>query len=93
MKVSRYYWVDLVMAALAAILTLSSFLLWIVLPQGYFRSRLIWLDIHRWSGLALTLVVVLHLLLHRHWLWTMTRRHFGSGSVAAPHASDLPLRR
>jgi len=95
-KPAYNYWVDMVMGITALILALSSFLLWVVLPQGYFLSRLIWLDIHRWSGLAVTLAAALHLVLHWRWLWSMTRRHFGGGSSRAPAAArgapDLPTR-
>jgi hypothetical protein len=84
MKASRNYWIDLSMAALALILVVSSVLLWVVLPQGYFRSRLVWLEIHKWSGLAVTLAVLLHLVVHRSWLWTMTQRHFGRTGEARP---------
>jgi hypothetical protein len=74
MKASRNYWVDLVMGALATLLVVSSFTLWVVLPQGYFRSRLVWLEIHKWTGLAVTVAVTIHLLLHWRWLWSMTKR-------------------
>jgi hypothetical protein len=70
----RKYWVDLVMGLLALMLGVSAFLLWVVLPQGYFASRLLWLSIHKWTGLALSATVLLHVLSHRHWLVRMTRR-------------------
>jgi hypothetical protein len=73
-KSMRNYWVDLVMGLLALTLGLSAFLLWVVLPQGYFASRLLWLGIHKWAGLALSLTALLHVLLHGRWLLRMTKR-------------------
>lgn len=75
MKATRNYWLDVVMGLLALLLTVSSFLLWVVFPQGYFPSRLLWLQIHKWVGLALTITALLHVVLHWRWLTSMTRRH------------------
>lgn len=74
---SRNYVLDLVMGVLALALAVSAFLLWVVLPQGYFAARLLWLSIHKWTGLALTVTVILHVLLHWRWLIRMTRRAMG----------------
>ncbi|MGD8244891.1 MAG: DUF4405 domain-containing protein [Anaerolineae bacterium] len=70
----RNYWVDVVMGLLALALGVSALLLWVVLPQGYFAARLRWLSIHKWAGLALSLTVLLHVLLHGRWLLRMTER-------------------
>ncbi|MGD8968202.1 MAG: hypothetical protein PVI07_11900 [Anaerolineae bacterium] len=70
----RNYWIDVVMGLMAVTLGLSALLLWVVLPQGYFASRLLWLGIHKWTGLALSVTVLLHVLLHGRWLVRMTRR-------------------
>jgi cytochrome b subunit of formate dehydrogenase len=70
----RNYWVDLVMGLLALTVGVSALLLWVVLPQGYFASRLLWLGVHKWAGLGLSVTVLLHLLLHGRWLVRMTRR-------------------
>jgi len=73
-KSSRNYVLDLIMGLLALALAVSAFVLWVVLPQGYFAARLLWLSIHKWTGLALTVTVILHVLLHWRWLVRMTRR-------------------
>ncbi|MGD2144532.1 MAG: hypothetical protein PVF54_08660 [Anaerolineae bacterium] len=73
-KSTRNYWVDVVMGLLALMVGVSALLLWVVLPQGYFASRLLWLGMHKWSGLALSVTVLLHVLLHGRWLLRMTRR-------------------
>jgi cytochrome b subunit of formate dehydrogenase len=65
------------MGLLALVLAVSAFLLWVVLPQGYFAARLLWLSIHKWTGLALSVTVILHVLLHWRWLVRMTRRALG----------------
>ena len=75
-KASRNYWLDVIMGLLALTLGLSAFLLWIVLPQGYFPSRLLWLEIHKWVGLALSVAVLLHIGLHWKWLVHMTQQRF-----------------
>ncbi|MFW6115457.1 MAG: DUF4405 domain-containing protein [Chloroflexota bacterium] len=69
----RNYWLDVVLGLLAVVVGLSAFLLWVVLPQGYFAARLLWLDIHKWSGLLLSVGVLLHVILHWKWLLRMTR--------------------
>ena len=73
------YAVDMIMLLLAAVEGVSIVMLWLVLPQGFFPSRLLWLDIHKWVGLALTVAVIVHLILHWRWLWTTTRRRFSVG--------------
>ncbi|MDY7042151.1 MAG: DUF4405 domain-containing protein [Chloroflexota bacterium] len=69
-----YYLLDLVLALLSLLLGVSSFLLWVVFPRGYFPARVLWVDIHKWSGLALGVAVLLHVALHWSWLIRMTRR-------------------
>ena len=83
---------DVVMGLLALVVGVSAFLLWVVLPQGFFPSRLLWLDIHKWSGLALSAAVVLHVLLHWKWLVRMTRRTLSR--VSQPESSSRrPIQR
>jgi hypothetical protein len=73
-KTTRNYWLDVVMGFLALMLGVSSFLLWVVFPHGYYPSRLLWLTLHKWVGLALSVSVLLHLAFHWKWLVRMTRR-------------------
>ena len=70
----RHFWLDLTMGLLALVEILTSFLLWVVLPQGYYRSRFTWLAIHKYVGLTLTLFAILHVALHWRWLATMAGR-------------------
>ena len=87
MKASRNYYVDVILGLLATILTVSSLLLWVVLPQGYFPSRLLWLEAHKWSGLAVTVAVIVHLALHWRWLLSMTRRQLSRAARRPPTVS------
>ncbi len=64
----------MVLGLLAATVGVSALVLWVVLPQGYFASRLIWLEIHKWSGLLLSVGVLVHVVLHWRWLLRMTHR-------------------
>jgi hypothetical protein len=61
----------------------SGFILWFALPSGGGRrgleslywglSRHSWIAIHDWVAIALTAVVVIHLLLHWKWVVKMGR--------------------
>jgi len=68
------YWLAVTLAILGVVLAVSAFLLWIVFPRGYFPSRAIWVEIHKWAGLAITVGVFFHIALHWKWLLQMTRR-------------------
>ena len=72
---TRNYWLDILMGLLGLLLVISSFLLWVVFPRGYYPARQLWVDIHKWSGLALTIAALIHVALHWKWLWRMTRRY------------------
>lgn len=79
-KAAWHYWLDVVLGLLALLLAVSSFLLWVVFPRGYYGVRVFWVDVHKWGGLALGLGVLIHVLLHWKWLLRMTRRYLGTGS-------------
>jgi membrane protein implicated in regulation of membrane protease activity len=70
----KNYWLDVAMGLLVLTVGLSAFLLWVIFPQGYFATRVFWLEIHKWSGRALSVAVVLHVLLHWRWLIRTTKR-------------------
>jgi hypothetical protein len=73
-KTTRNYLLDIAMGLLGILLAISSFLLWVVFPRGYHATRALWVDIHKWGGLALSILAVVHLVLHWKWLVQMTRR-------------------
>jgi hypothetical protein len=74
-KATWHYIIDVIQLVLAVLLGISSFLLWVIFPRGYFAARNTWVFIHKWSGLALGIMVVIHLVVHWKWLWQMTRRY------------------
>jgi hypothetical protein len=72
-KSTRNYLLDSAMGILGILLTISLSLLWVVFPRGYHATRALWVDIHKWGGLALSVLAVAHLALHWKWLVRMTR--------------------
>lgn len=76
-KSLRKYLLFIALAAPSLSLGLSSLLLWVVFPRGYHPGRRLWVDIHKWDGLALSLLVILHVSLHWSWLKRMTGRYLG----------------
>jgi cytochrome b subunit of formate dehydrogenase len=75
-KVNYLVFVGQVLATL--LLILSALLLWFAFPRGYFVTRDIWVDIHKWSGVALAALVLIHVALHWNWLVYMTGQYLGS---------------
>ena len=87
-KSTRNYLVDLIMFLLALFEVVSGFVLWLILPKGggyrgggglvvettFLWSRDTWIAIHNWVGVALVVVVVIHLVLHWRWIVSMTKR-------------------
>jgi hypothetical protein len=75
-KGTRNYLLDVVMGILAFIVAVSSPLLWVVFPRGFYPARTAWMFIHKWVGLALGIAVLVHVAFHWRWLMRMTRRQF-----------------
>jgi len=63
------------LAILALLMAVSALLLWVVFPRGFLPGRLLWVGIHKWAGLALSIGVLLHVVLHWNWFVQMTRRY------------------
>jgi hypothetical protein len=84
-KATVHYWLSVIMAVSALLLGTSAFLLWFVFPRGYLLSRSIWVEVHKWVGVALAIAVVLHIVLHWKWLVKMTRYYVSSqhGKIAS----------
>jgi len=75
-KVKARYWLSLALIIMALLLAVAAFLLWVIFPRGFFLARVVWVEIHKWVGLGLTVGVILHVVLHWEWLVQMTRRYF-----------------
>jgi hypothetical protein len=87
-KATRNYFLAVVMFLLGLLEVASGFVLWLVLPRGsgymggrglaseatFLWSRDAWLDLHIWVGVALVIIVVIHLVLHWRWIVFVTRR-------------------
>jgi uncharacterized iron-regulated membrane protein len=89
-RAATLYWIAVAALLALLVEVVSGFVLWIALPRGdgfRFRgsgSRLAhdsfgfdrptWLDIHDWAGIALVVILLLHLVLHWRWVVTVTRR-------------------
>jgi cytochrome b subunit of formate dehydrogenase len=66
----------------------SGYILWFALPSGGGKkgleltywgfTRHTWIDIHDWAAVALTVVVVIHLLIHWKWVIRMTRQVYAN---------------
>lgn len=76
LKVHVNYGLLIILAIMAILLVVSAYLLWIEFPRGYRGDRAFWVDIHKWVGFGLSIVVFLHVLLYTGWLWRMTRYYF-----------------
>jgi len=87
-KSTRNYFINIVMFLLLLFQVVSGFVLWLILPQGggyrggrgltteasFLWTRETWITLHDWVGVALVVVVLLHLVLHWHWIVYMTKK-------------------
>jgi cytochrome b subunit of formate dehydrogenase len=69
------YWLAVILAIIAVVLAISSLLLWVIFPRGYFPGRVVWVEIHKWTGLAIAVGILFHIAIHWKWLAQMTRRY------------------
>lgn len=78
--------VDMVIGIAFLVEAVTGFVLWLVLPHGGYQggrnplygqtfilSRDGWLSLHDWFALVMVLGVVIHLVLHRRWIYCMFR--------------------
>jgi hypothetical protein len=89
-KATRNYLVGILMFLLALFEGVSGLVLWLILPKGggyrwgrellaeatFLWSRDTWIDLHDWVGVALAVVVVIHVVLHWDWIVHMAKRYF-----------------
>lgn len=68
------FWVDILMFLDFLLVSISGFVLWLVLPRGsgkfgesFIFSREQWLWLHDWSSVILITLILIHLILN--WIW------------------------
>lgn len=87
MKKSTYLFILAILLTMIGIVeAVSGFVIWFAFPSGGGRGNLdlsylglshhSWLDIHDFGAIALTILVVIHLLLHWKWVLNMTKSNF-----------------
>ena len=71
------YTIDILMLINVLLLIISTVLIWpgLIFPLGYFRARIFWIEIHKWSGLSLGVLAAVHVFLHFKWLKNMTKKY------------------
>ena len=83
-KVTRNYLIALLMVLLALVEVVSGFVLWLALPQGrggggggtFLWDRNSWINLHNWTGVALLVIVAIHIILHWSWIVRMSKSYF-----------------
>ena len=82
-KATWNYLIALVMALLALVQAVSGLILWLALPSGgrgdggtFLFSRDVWLTMHNRAAIALTVIVLIHIILHWGWIVRMTKSYF-----------------
>lgn len=88
-KTTVHYSIDVAQGIVAFLLLVSSLLLWVVFPKGFYPSYLLWIDIHKWSGVALTVLVILHVALHWRWIIQKSRSFIRDARLNHKPATDI----
>lgn len=83
------FFLDTILLAAFSLVSLSGLIVWLILPSGGYQggrnpfygatllglTRHGWSDLHLWTGLAISAVVIIHLALHWSWIVCMLRRY------------------
>ena len=77
-----------ILIVLVVLLAVSAYLLWFEFPRGYHADRATWVDIHKWTGVALAVLVIIHIVLHWKWLVQMTRYYLRNIKATATQAKE-----
>lgn len=89
MSKAKYLFYLAVLAFISLLIQgISGFVLWFALPRGgphggvgeatFIWGRSVWIDLHDWCAVAFLVIIVIHLYLHRKWLWRQTKSLFKS---------------
>ena len=71
---------------------ISGLVLWLVVTRGdgdggrgfgdggstFIWGQGVWLDIHKWTAVALLAITAIHIFIHRKWLWQQIKSLFGA---------------
>ena len=87
-KATMFYWLVVTMGILSILLAVSSLLLWVVFPRGFYPDRALWVEIHQGGGVALGIAVLLHVAVHWSWLTRMTKRYLPLRMPQRPQPSQ-----
>jgi hypothetical protein len=70
------YWVDITMLAAFLAVGITGVIKFFFFMNGIRLGLDVHVvnEIHDWSGIALVIAALLHLILHFNWLWSMTKR-------------------
>ena len=90
-KAKTYFVLVVSMVLLCVAEAVSGFVLWLGFPSGggggrgwggggqfifWEISKHTWIDIHDWVAVALTVLVIIHVILHRKWIVRMAKSLF-----------------
>ena len=89
-KATRNYILFIILSLLGLAETVSGFILWFAFPQGgggqgrgfsdeasfWLLTRHTWIGLHDWVAVALVVMVIIHLVMHRKWIAYMTKSFF-----------------
>jgi hypothetical protein len=90
-KATRNYILFFILFLLGLFQAMSGFILWFGLARGggqgrgwgggtattfWSLSRHTWTDVHSWVALALLVMIIIHIILHWHWIVRMTKSYF-----------------
>jgi preprotein translocase subunit SecY len=86
-KAKANYSVDLGLFLTGLFEVVSGFVLWLILPKGGGKQRLVsdvsflwardtWITLHDWVGVAFLVLLIVHLALHWRWITRMTKELF-----------------
>jgi cytochrome b subunit of formate dehydrogenase len=79
------YIIDISMAVSFTITAIAGLIIFLFLPSGIKQggyqhflgiSRQVWINVHNFSGIVLITLILIHLALHRSWIFSITKKIF-----------------
>ena len=84
-KTELNYIIDILMGISFTITAVAGLIIFIFLPSGIKQgsyqhflgiSKQVWINIHNFSGIILITIILIHLALHRNWIFSITKKIF-----------------